>query len=184
MVPTAVLYGMAEGRIRLRRRSLTAIDAGDARGLLDHAFEHVVRLRAAGAAIRRGRHRIGEHAARADVDERDVVHAGQAAREIDGLDVGADRRRYRRPCCRGGGRAARETCRFSSSASSTSVKVSRAWLSLRNASARLDIQCTGRPSLLRRDQHGEIFRIGAGLEAEGAADVLGDARAAAPWARP
>ena len=63
---------------------------------------------------------------------------------------------------------------FSSSASSPSVKVSRAWPSLRNASERVDIQCTGRPVSFAADQDRDVFRIGAGLEPEGAADVLGD----------
>jgi hypothetical protein len=67
------------------------IDAGQARRFIDELLKDVIRLRAAGAAIGRGRNRVGEHAARADVDVLDVVHAGKATREINRLDIGADR---------------------------------------------------------------------------------------------
>ena len=94
----AVIGGADGGLVRHRGRrneiappQLGRIDAGDARGLLDHALEHVVRFRPAGAAIRRGRDRVGEGAARADVDVLDVVQRRQAAGEIQGRDVGADR---------------------------------------------------------------------------------------------
>src|SRR5215468_6734852 len=43
----------------------------------------------------------------------------------------------------------------SSSASSTSLTASRAWLSLRKASERFDIQCTGRPTLRAADVLGD-----------------------------
>ena len=43
------------------------------------------------AAVRRGRRRIGKDTAHADIDERDIVHAGQAARKIEDLNMRADR---------------------------------------------------------------------------------------------
>jgi hypothetical protein len=70
---------------------LDRIDAGDARGLVDHALDGVAAFRPSGAAIGRGRNRIGEDAFGGDVDIFDVVHAGQAAGEIRGWDIGADR---------------------------------------------------------------------------------------------
>ena len=48
-------------------------------------FEAIIRLRPPGAAIGSGRHGIGKQAADAQPDLRDVVHAGQAAGEIDGV---------------------------------------------------------------------------------------------------
>ena len=67
------------------------VDAGDARGLVHHALDAIARLGPAGAAIGRGRRGVGEHAFGLRVDQLDVVHAGQAAHHVGGLDVGADR---------------------------------------------------------------------------------------------
>ena len=65
------------------------VHADNARGFLDRALERVIRLRPSGAAIGRDRHLVGEIAGDADIDLRDPVHAGQAAREIIGVDVDA-----------------------------------------------------------------------------------------------
>ena len=51
--------------------------------------------------------------------------------------------------------------------------MSRAWLSERNASERPDIQWIGRLKFFGADHQREVFRIRAGLQAEGAADIVG-----------
>ena len=155
---------------------LDRIDAGDARGLVDHAAR-------ACSSLPAGRRRdrapsctvlVNTHL-RFDVDQLDVVHAGQAAREIDGLDVGADRADIGAHGCRGGGCAARGTCRCSSSASSTSligvarVVVAEERLPSGSTSSAPAGRSSSPPTRMR-----EIFRIGAGLQPERAADVLGD----------
>ena len=74
------------------------------------ALEHVVRLGPAGAAIGPGRHRVGEDATR----RRRRLAGCRTWPGSSGRNCwsGCWRRpsRYRRPCCRGGGCAARETC--------------------------------------------------------------------------
>src|SRR5262249_26081360 len=70
---------------------LHPVDAADSRCLVDDAVEHVVGLGRAGAAVRSEGHRVGEHAAHVHRDVRDVVHAGEAAREVVGLDMRAER---------------------------------------------------------------------------------------------
>ena len=149
------------------------IDAGDARGLVDQALQRVVRLRPSGAAIRAGRHRVGEHALHADLDARDRVHAGEAAREIlvwmcaPGTPMNAPMLAM---CFT---RSARNLP-FWSIASSASVTVSRACWSERKDSERVAIQATGRPVSFAATSSARIFRVDRGLQPERAADILGD----------
>ena len=56
---------------------------------IDDALQRIVRFRASGAAERRDRHLVAEIAGDADVHFRNAIHAGQAAREIVGVDVDA-----------------------------------------------------------------------------------------------
>ena len=177
----AAVDGRADGGlVRHRRRldqvapaQLDRIDAGHPRGLVDHALEDEVGLRTAGAAVGRRGRRVGEHAAHGDVDARDVVHAGQAAREVHGLDVGAD--------------GADEGAHAPEVADAQRQEL--AALVERKLDIAIGVACVivaqerlgavrhpmHRPAdLARRDQDREVFRIGAGLQSEGAADILGD----------
>src|SRR5262245_14879910 len=67
------------------------VDAAHAGSLVYHALEHIVGLRPAGATVWPERHRVGEHAAHLHDNARNVVHAREAAGEIVGLDMGAER---------------------------------------------------------------------------------------------
>ena len=71
--------GWRSGGIEIRAADLVGGDAGDARGLVDQPFEEIVRLRPAGAAIGRRRHRVGEDAGDADVDLRDAIHGRESS---------------------------------------------------------------------------------------------------------
>ena len=151
---------------------LCRIDAGDARGFLDHALEHVVRLRPPGAAIGGGRHRVGEGAAHADVDVPDVVHAGQAAAEAQARNRRADRAEI-----------GAEVGGVADAQRQEAPALVKRQLRLGIVVARLVVAeerlgAAGHPmdrpaELFRAEHQREVFRIGPGLEAEGAADVLG-----------
>ena len=64
----AVLYGIADFLIRLRRRSLTGSMPVTRAASSTTRSSDVARFRPAGAAIGRGRQRVGEHAFDADID--------------------------------------------------------------------------------------------------------------------
>ncbi len=75
--------------MRLRFRSVTRVDAGDARGFLDQPLDHVIGFRPSGAAIGAGRQRVGVDALHRDIELRNVVHRRKAAREIVGRKLNA-----------------------------------------------------------------------------------------------
>ena len=167
------LVGDRSRRDQVLLAQLDAVDAGQARGLVDHALEHVVRLRPARAAIGRRRGGVGEDALHADVDRADVVHAGKAAREVQRLQVGADRadigaqvsevphpQRQELPV------VVERKLRFGHRVARMGVVEER----LR--AARHPVH--GTLGELGTDELRDVFGIGAGLHAEGAADVLGD----------
>ncbi len=167
------LVGHRRRRDEVAAAQLGAVDAGDARGLVHRALEHVVRLRPAGAAIGPGRHRIGEDAPRLHGDTRDVVHRREAAREIVGLDMRAV-----------GGEIGAHAGEVADAQRQEKALVVERKLGLGDGVARLIVGQEGfrprrhpvhRPSGgLRRQQQSRIFRIGRRLHAEGAADILGD----------
>ena len=144
------------------------------RGRVDQPFEAVIRLRPAGAAIGPGRHRVGEDAADAQADLRDVVHAGQAAREIRGRDKRRRARSGRRPSPPARRCRARETCRprraRASPRSSCRAPGCRSGSppSASTASAR-----AARSACAAISSAG-IFGIGRGAHAEGAADIAAE----------
>ena len=76
--------GNGVGADQVAAPQLGRIDPADARRLVHHAFEQVIGLRPAGAAIGAGRDRVGEHGAHVDHHARDRVHPRQAARNVDG----------------------------------------------------------------------------------------------------
>ena len=161
------------GRNQVALAQAHAVDAGEARGLVDHALERIVRLRPAGAAIGRGRRGVGEQALHADVDLLDVVHAGEAAREIERLQIGADRADISAQI----GEVAHPQ------GEEMPVLVERK-LDLGHSVARVCVvekrlRPTRHPvhralDALGADKLGDVFRIGAGLHAKRAADVFGD----------
>jgi hypothetical protein len=79
------------GRDQVASAQRQPVDPTDPGRGVDKAFEAVIRLGSAGAAIGPGRHGVGEQQSEAQSDLRDVVHARQAAREIGGRDEGAVR---------------------------------------------------------------------------------------------
>ena len=94
------LAGRGLVRHRFRRNEILAPDrirrhAEFPRGGIDQTFDHVGRLRTAGAAIGIDRHGIGEHRADAAVERLDVIearqHAGAAMRDVgtEGREIGA-----------------------------------------------------------------------------------------------
>jgi hypothetical protein len=175
----AVIRRADGGFVRHRRRGneiapaqFYRIDAGDARGFLDQPLKHVIRLRPPGAAIRRGRQRVGEGATHADVDVANVVHARQAARETQsrdrrahGADIGA------------------EVGRIAYAQRQKAPLVVERELGFRVNIARLIIAeesfgAARHPmdrasEFFGADQQRDVFRISAGFQPEGAADVVG-----------
>ena len=151
---------------------LDPVDAADARGLVHHPFEHIVRLGSAGAPIRPERHRVGQDAPHVDLHARNVVHAGEAAREIVGLDVHAERAE----------KAADAGQMANAQGEKPAVGVERK-LGLRHGVARLIVaeerfaarrHPMHRPAdPPRRNQEDRVFRVDRGLHAERAADVVG-----------
>src|SRR5581483_3622203 len=94
----AVEDGAERACIRKLRRGdqvaaakLDRVDADLARGSVDQPLDAVIRLGPPGAAIGAGRHGVGEDAADAQPDLRDVVHARETAGEIRRRDEGAVR---------------------------------------------------------------------------------------------
>ncbi len=171
------LVGHRLGLDQVAAAQLHGIDAGDARGLVHHALENVVRLRASGAAVGRGRRGVGEHAARGDVDQLDVVHAGQAAREVDGLDVGADRADIGAHAAEMADAQRENFPLLVERQLDIAVGVAGVVVAEEGLGA-VRHPVHGAADLARRHQDGGVFRIGAGLEPERAADVLGgDAQA-------
>ena len=65
-----------------------AVHAEPMRGEIDQPLQHQRRLRPAGAAERRGRHRVGHHRAAAHVHQRDVVDRGGDAIGVAERHVG------------------------------------------------------------------------------------------------
>ena len=95
--PDRRLVGHRLDRHEIAPPDLGAIHPEHARRLVGEALQHIAGLRAAGAAIGVGRHRVGEHAGRLHGDGRGAVHAGQQravdrARDAgaEGRDIGAD----------------------------------------------------------------------------------------------
>ena len=88
-VPTAVACGMALRPDEVASPERHRVDAGLACGGLDQPLHDVVRFRPPRAAIGPGRHGVGEDAAHADGDLRDVVDGREAAPEIVGGDMDA-----------------------------------------------------------------------------------------------
>jgi len=177
----AAVDGRANRRLVRHRRGLDQvapaqlhrIDAGHARRLIDHALHHEIRLGPSGAAVGRGRRGVGEDATRTHVDARNVVHAGEAAGEVHGLDIGADSADI-------GAHVAEVT---HAHRQEFSPLVERK-LDLAEGVARVIVAEEGlgavrhpmhRPTdLARRHQDREVFRIWPRLQPERAADVLGD----------
>ena len=60
--PSGCVYGICSGRMKLRRRSCDAVDAGLARGLVHQPLDGEDRLGPAGAAVGAGRRGVGQHA--------------------------------------------------------------------------------------------------------------------------
>ena len=166
------LVGHGGGGNKVAPPQLYRIDAGDARGLLDHALEHVVRLRPSGAAIGRGRNCIGEDAARAHIDMPDVVHAGQAAGEIPRRDVGANGADIGAEIGGVADAQRQEAALAVERQFRLGIEVAR----LGVAEKRLGTSrhpMNRAAEFLGGDQLRDVFRIGAGLQAESAADVVG-----------
>ena len=151
---------------------LYRIDAGDARRLLDHALEHVVRLRPPGAAIGCGRNCVGVDAARAHVDMPDVVHAGQAAGEIPRLDAGADGADISAEIGGVADAQRQEAALAVERQFRLGIEVARLVVTEKRLGASRH-PMNRAAEFLGRDQLRDVFRIGAGLQAEGAADVVG-----------
>ena len=177
----AAVVGVADRRLERHRRRRNEIllaqphrvHADDARGFLDHALEHVIRLRPPGAAIGRDRHPVAEIAGDSNVHLRDAVHAGQAAREIVGVDVDA-----------GVGDIGALVAQMAHAQGEELALVVERELRLADGVARLRVADEGlrtrrlpvhRPAdFARRHQQRDVFRIAGRLHAEGAADVLRD----------
>ena len=152
---------------------LHRIDAGQARRLVHQALEHVIGFRPAGAAIGRGRDRVGEDAFGRHVDALDVVHAGQAAGEIEARNIGAD----------GADIGAHIAGIADAQRQDLALLVERklglgidvAALIVGEEGFRAARHPVDRPAgLLGADEEREIFGIGRGLQPEGAADIFGD----------
>ena len=147
------------------------IQPADARGLLDDALEHVVCFRPAGAAIGRGRDRVGESAPRADVDVLDVVERRQTAGEIQGRDVSADRADIRAEI----GGVADAQCEKAAVLVECELgfRVEIARLVVAEKCFRAARHPVHRPAeLFGGDQLRNVFGIGAGLQAESATDIV------------
>ena len=108
-----------------------------------------------------------------DVDVLDVVHAGQAAREIDGRDIGADRADIGAEIADIADAQRQEFALLVERQLGLGVDVARLVVGQEGFRARRHPM--DRPAeFLGADQERDIFRIGAGLQPERAADVLGD----------
>ncbi len=149
------------------------IDAGDARRLVDEALQRVVRFRPPRAAIRSRRHRVGEHALHVDLDARDRVHAGKAAREIVGLDVRAGRADERAHAGDVLHAQRQEFALLVDGEFGLGDGVARLLIGKERLRARR--HPGDRPSgELRGDEQARILGIARGLQPECAADILGD----------
>ena len=78
-MPVGVVYGIAFGLMKLRRRSASGAIAELARRDIDQPLDHVGGFRPAGAAIGVDRHGVGVDAAQAHVTGGNVVDARQHA---------------------------------------------------------------------------------------------------------
>ena len=144
-----------------------------ARSLVDHALDAITGLRAAGAAIRRGGGRVREHALGLRVDQLDVVHAGQAAHHVCGLDVGADRADVGAHAAEMPDAQRQELAPVVERELDVGVGVAGMIV------AHEGLVPAGHPEhrpadLLCADQHRDVFGVGSGLEPERAANLLGD----------
>ena len=149
------------------------IDAGDARRFLHHAFKCVVRFRPPGAAIGSDRHGVAEVAGNRSVDLRDPVHAGQAAREIVGVDADAGSAHIGALVAQCRTRKRQEFALFVDRQLGLGNGVAR--LRIGDESLRTRRLPMHRPAeFARRHQQRDIFGIDRRLHAEGAADILGD----------
>ncbi len=174
-----VVSGADGGLVRERLRTdqvLAAqpdrVDAGDARGLVHHALEAVARLRAARAAIRRGDDGVGEHALRLRVDQLDVVHAGQAAHHVERADVGADRADIRAHRAEVADAQRQELALFVERQLHVAVGIACVVVGEEGlGAARHPVDRAA--GLLRGVEDRDVFGVGAGLEAERAADLFG-----------
>ena len=176
----AVIGGADRGLVRHLRffdqvapPQLHRIDAGHARRLIDHALEHVACLRPPGAAIGRGRQRVGEDALGRYVDQLDVVHARQAAGEIPRRNIGADRAHIGAEIADVAHAQRQKFSLLVERELGLGVNVAR--LVVGQERFRPRRHPVNRPAeFLGADQNRDVFRIRSGLEPECAADVFGD----------
>ena len=89
------LVGKLLGRKQVAPAQLDAVDAHLARGLLDQPLDEVIAFRAAGTAVRAGRHGVGQHAFDVIVDRRHAISRGRHLGDHGERDHrrGADRHR-------------------------------------------------------------------------------------------
>ena len=99
------------GRDQIALADLDRVDAGDARGLIDQPLDQVIGLRASGAAIGAGRHRVGVDALHADIELAECRTSPESSARNCWSRAGCRRRSHRRRDSGSGARAARETCR-------------------------------------------------------------------------
>ena len=164
-------HGGGGNEIALSQRH--GIDARNARGFLDQPLDRVIGFRPPGAAIRPGRQRVGVDALHGDIEFGNVVHRRKAAREIVGRKLNAGE------CYIGAEilHLARTQCE------KLALLVERKFGD-RDIVARLVVgverfRAARHPmhfaaKLLGSREQNRIFRIGAGLQPEGATDILGD----------
>ncbi len=172
--------GSDRGLVGQRRRpdqialaQLYRVDAGDARGLVDHALQDVVGLGAARAAIGRRGRGVGEDAARIDVDQLDVVHAGQAAREVQGLDVGADGADIGAHAAEVADAQREKLALLVERQLDVAIGVARVVVAEEGLGT-VRHPMHGPADLARGDQDREVFGVRSGLQSECTAHILGD----------
>ncbi len=156
------------GRDQVDPAQLVRTDAEFARGDIDDALDRIGRLRPAGAAIGRGRHGVGQDAARLRVHRRDVIDAGGAADIADrptgaAGDIGAEIRVPAQP--QRGEFVLGIEPQFHRDAHLARLLVGEEALGAIGDPAHRAMHLARRPG----DQR--VFRLHAGLHAERAADI-------------
>ena len=178
--------GLVRHRLRLDQvapAQLDRIDAGHARGLVDHPLEA---CSSPPAGRRRDRARsvvvlVNTQRAAMSISGMSYMPGRQRVK-LHGLDVGADRADVGAHAAEVAHAQRQELAALVERELDIAVGVAGVIVAQERLGAvRHPMH---RPAdLARRHQHREIFRIGPGLQSEGAADILGD-DAQRGWARP